>query len=58
MNLQHVVEEYAAFRRTLGERFGVNGKVLKAFCRAVGEDAALQDVAPGRVSSFLNGTGR
>jgi integrase/recombinase XerD len=57
MNLQHVVEEYATFRRTLGERFGVNGKVLKAFCRAMGEDAALQDVAPGRVSSFLNGAG-
>jgi integrase/recombinase XerD len=57
MNLEHVVEEYATFRRTLGEKFGVNGKVLKAFCRAMGEDAALRDVAPERVSSFLNGTG-
>jgi integrase/recombinase XerD len=57
MTLQHVVEEYATFRRTLGERFGVNGKVLKAFCRAMGEDTALQDVAPERVSAFLNGTG-
>ena len=45
MNLQHVVEEYAAFRRTLGEKFGVNGNVLKAFCRAMGEDAALQVVS-------------
>jgi integrase/recombinase XerD len=58
MNLEQVVEEYATFRRTLGEKFGVNGKVLKAFCRAMGEDAALRDVAPERVSSFLNGTGR
>ena len=57
MNLQHVVEEYATFRRTVGERFRVNGNVLKAFCRAMGKDAALQDVAPERVSSFLNGTG-
>jgi integrase/recombinase XerD len=57
MNLQHVVEEYATFRRTLGERFRVNGNVLKAFCRAMGKDAALQDVAPERVISFLNGTG-
>jgi integrase/recombinase XerD len=57
MNLQHVVEEYATFRRTLGERFGVNGNVLKAFCKALGEDTALQDVAPERVSAFLSGTG-
>jgi integrase/recombinase XerD len=57
MNLEHVVEEYATFRRTLGEKFGVNGKVLTAFCRAMGDDTALRDVAPERVSSFLNGTG-
>ena len=42
MNLEHVVEEYATFRRTLGEKFGVNGKVLKAFCRAMGKDAVLR----------------
>jgi integrase/recombinase XerD len=57
MTLQHVVEEYATFRRALGERFGVNGNVLKAFCRAMGEGMALQNVATERVSAFLNGTG-
>lgn len=57
MTLQHIVEEYATFRRTLGEKFGVNGQVLKAFCKAMGEDTALQDVAPERVSAFLRGTG-
>jgi len=57
MTLQHVVEEYATFRRTLGEKFGVNGQVLNAFCKAMGEDTALQDVAPERVSAFLRGTG-
>jgi site-specific recombinase XerD len=57
MTLLHVVEEYAAFRRTLGEKFGVNGQVLRAFCKAMGKDASLQDVAPERVSAFLRGTG-
>jgi integrase len=57
MTIQHVVEEYATFRRALGERFGVNGKVLKTFCRAIGEDTAMQDVAPERVSAFLTGSG-
>jgi hypothetical protein len=37
MTLLHVVEEYAAFRRTLGEKFGVNGQVLRAFCKAMGK---------------------
>jgi integrase/recombinase XerD len=57
MTLQHVVEEYATFRKTLGERFRVNGQVLKAFCKAMGHGIALVDVAPERVSSFLKGAG-
>jgi hypothetical protein len=57
MTLQHVVEEYATFRKTLGERLRVNGQVLKAFCKAMGHGTALADVAPERVSSFLMGVG-
>src|ERR1035441_1032123 len=34
--LQIIVDEYAAFRKTLGERFRTNGQVLAAFCRAMG----------------------
>jgi hypothetical protein len=47
MTLEHVVEEYAAFRKTLGEKFRVNGNVLKAFCKAVGTGLALADIDPG-----------
>jgi integrase/recombinase XerD len=57
MTLQHVVEEYATFRKMLGERFRVNGQVLKAFCQAMGHGIAPADVAPERVSSFLMGVG-
>jgi len=58
MTLQSAVEQYTAFRKTLGERFRTNAQVLKAFCRVIGEDAALADVSPETVSAFLAGTGR
>ena len=56
MTLQHVVEEYATFRKTLGERFRVNGQVLKAFCKAMGHGIALADVAPERVRLLSDGS--
>jgi integrase/recombinase XerD len=57
MTLRQVIEEYATFRKTLGEKFRVNGQVLKAFSKAMGHGIALADVAPERVSSFLMGAG-
>jgi site-specific recombinase XerD len=57
MTLQHAVEQYASFRKTLGERFNVSGRVLKAFCRAIKEDTTIQDVTPEQVSAFLRGAG-
>jgi len=57
MTLQSIVEQYAAFRKTLGERFRVNGQVLNAFCRAMGQGANLGDVSREKVSAFLAGQG-
>ena len=57
MNLQSICEQYAAFRRTLGERFEVNGRQLKAFCRAMGQNLSLADVSPEKVNAFLVGKG-
>lgn len=57
MNLQSIVEQYAAFRKTLGERFGVNGRILKSFCGAVGQNVDVADVTPEKVSTFLAGKG-
>ena len=57
MTLRSAVEQYTAFRKTLGERFRTNAQVLKAFCRAVGEDSPLVDISPETVSVFLAGTG-
>jgi integrase/recombinase XerD len=57
VNLQSIVEQYATFRKTLGERFGVNGCLLKAFCRAMGQDTNVADVSPDKVNAFLAGRG-
>ena len=57
MNLQSIVEQYATFRKTLGERFGTNGRLLKAFCRAVGQELDVADVSAEKVSEFLAGKG-
>ena len=57
MNLQSICEQYAAFRKTLGERFEVNGRQLKAFCRAMGQNLDLADVSPEKVNAFLAGKG-
>jgi integrase/recombinase XerD len=55
--LQIIVDQYASFRKTLGERFRTNGQVLAAFCRAMGQDARLADVSSDKVSVFLAGKG-
>jgi site-specific recombinase XerD len=57
MKLNLVCQQYAAFRKTLGERFAVNGRYVKAFCRAMGSDIDIAAVSPDKVNAFLNGNG-
>jgi integrase/recombinase XerD len=57
MKLQSICKQYAAFRRALGERFEVNGRHLKAFCRAMGQNIDIKNVSPEKVNAFLVGTG-
>jgi integrase/recombinase XerD len=58
MNLQQLVEQYIAFRKSLGEQQGSNGATLRAFARAIGEGADVADVRAEQVDAFLAGTGR
>jgi len=51
--LANVCEQYGAFRKTPGERFEVNGRQLKAFCRLMGPDATIADVSSEK--QFLRG---
>lgn len=57
MNLKQLIEQYVAFRQSLGERFKSNAKILRAFARAIGEAAAVADVRCENVSVFLVGAG-
>ncbi|PYV75343.1 MAG: integrase [Acidobacteria bacterium] len=57
MNLHMICQQYAGFRKALGERFKVNGSQLKAFCRAMGRGIDIAHVSPEKVNTFLVGNG-
>jgi integrase/recombinase XerD len=57
MKLLTVVSRYVAFRKSLGERFHTNGKVLRSFCRALGRRIDVDDVRADQVDAFLAGKG-
>jgi hypothetical protein len=49
MKLRAVVTRYVAFRKSLGERFHTNEKVLKSFCRALGNRIEMPQVRADQV---------
>jgi integrase/recombinase XerD len=57
MKLHVVVSRYVDFRKSLGERFNTNEKVLKSFCRALGNRIEMHRVRADQVDAFLAGTG-
>ena len=56
MKLRTVVNQYIAYRQSLGESFAVNGTKLNAFVRAMGQETTLADVKSESVSKYLAGT--
>jgi integrase/recombinase XerD len=57
MNLQNLIDQFVAFRQTLGERFETNGKILRAFARSAGRRTDVAQVTPDQVNAFIAGTG-
>jgi integrase/recombinase XerD len=57
MKLQSLIDQFVAFRQTLGERFETNGKILRAFARAAGGRTDVTQVTPGQVIAFIAGAG-
>jgi len=55
MSLHETVEAYIAFKRALGVRLDSQARVLRAFCRFVG-DIDVASVTPDAVHAFLAGT--
>lgn len=58
MNINDLVTEYVAFRRTLGERCITNENVLRSFCRAIGPHTRMARIRGKHVTEFLAGSGR
>ena len=57
MKLAQLVAQYAAFRKSLGEDFESNTRVLQSFSRSMGAEAHITDVKADRVKAFLDGSG-
>lgn len=57
MNLNDLVIQYVAFRRTLGERYQAGEEILQSFYRAVGPHKQISQVRVKTVTAFLTGTG-
>jgi integrase/recombinase XerD len=57
MTLRDLVEHYLAVKKGMGEKYRSNGYILRAFCRAVGEQMSSDSVRPKSVAAFLAGTG-
>lgn len=57
MKLQQLIQQYLAYRKTLGWRPRSNGGHLGGFVRFIGADVDIADVCPDQVTAFLTGTG-
>ena len=57
MKLHQLISQYVAFRKSMGEKFNTCECVLKAFCRAMGDQVDINDVRADRVVTFLAGAG-
>ena len=58
MNLQRLIEQYVAFRQSLGERFQTNATHPPAFGRAIGAGPTSPTSAPSRSAPSWPGPGR
>jgi integrase/recombinase XerD len=57
VNLQQLIEQYVAFRQTLGECFRGQAGILRAFGRSLGAQVDISAVRAEQVSVFLAGAG-
>ena len=56
MKLSQAVATYVTYKQSLGMRFASETRVLKSFCRSLG-DVDLNEIEPDRVCAYLAGNG-
>lgn len=57
MNINDLITQYVAFRRTLGERCKTNENNLRSFSRAIGPRTRIARIRKRQVAEFLAGLG-
>lgn len=57
MKFHDLIEQYIAYRRSLGEKFLTNGIILRAFCRHAGVGVAANTISLRETTRFLYGNG-
>lgn len=57
MNINDLITQYVAFRRTLGERCKTNENNLRSFSRAIGPRTRIARIRKRQVAEFLAGSG-
>ena len=55
MTLDILIAQYSAFRKSLGEDFRSQARLLRAFGREMGSGIEVTEMAPDRVKAFLDG---
>jgi site-specific recombinase XerD len=55
MKLEKLINQYITYRKSLGEKFEVDGRGLKAFCKAIGHSINIQSISKNMINNFLYG---
>lgn len=55
MNMNQIITQYIAYRKSLGEKFKTNEMYLKYFCKKIGEFPDIKEVTEDMVNDFLYG---
>lgn len=57
MKLKELITQYAAFRKSMGEKFESTESLLNTFCRRMGVEIDVDEIRAEQVEVFLAGTG-
>lgn len=55
MKTEKLINQYITYKKSLGEKFDVDGRCLKAFCKAIGSSQNVQSVSKNMINTFLYG---
>lgn len=53
MKLNQLINQYIAYRKSLGEKFKTNETYLKSFCKKIGRSVDIKDITEDMINDFL-----